>query len=493
MSKLVYFLLSIAVALLFSVSTGIIITIIFGIITGYVICKKAKNYEEKNFLRNIYFIVYILGIAIAMVHFYLAAIIKNDSDLIGDASAYSSHGAYIAEVLTNKKVNVEKNYTDMEELYLVRNIYKGKLPPYGIYRMDFMTYLNGFFYAFFGYSPLMIKFLNSILGIIGCFLIYFWIKDTFGEKQAKIALLLILFLPSRLIWSTSGAKDTLVFFAFSLALFLFFKLNKKIGLLWTCAILFAACVKYDFVYIFLAFIIAICLLKRKEIISLLTSFILIKLAFILIHEVRPQFFWPFIIALGIASFVLIKRGKSILIFSMVVLSLFLHPKIDMNFIKAQYQAITDEVIGTHRGRSQQYYVKSQYKIYPDRFYNKNISIYRSPITLNELFISYLIGMSYHYFSPFPWELSTKNMLIGYIQMPVIYLLLPFITIGIIIGFRHHKRETMAYLFFIFIISSIVAMASGNVGSLFRHRDMVMPFFIAFGAIGLTKIFTMRHQ
>jgi hypothetical protein len=109
------------------------------------------------------------------------------------------------------------------------------------------------------------------------------------------------------------------------------------------------------------------------------------------------------------------------------------------------------------------------------------------ISLKELLISYLIGMSYYFLYPFPWALNSKLQLLGYIQMPLLYLLLPFIIIGIIIGFRYHWRETLLYCLFILLIASIIALASGNGGTLFRHRDMVMPFFMAFAAIGITKV------
>src|SRR3990172_6174031 len=98
------------------------------------------------------------------------------------------------------------------------------------------------------------------------------------------------------------------------------------------------------------------------------------------------------------------------------------------------------------------------------------------ISSKELFISYLIGMGYHFLSPFPWTLNSYGQLFGYIQSLWLYLLLPFIVIGIMIGFRYYWRQTLPYLLLILVIASINSLFIGNMGTLFRHRDMVILFF-----------------
>ncbi len=494
MNKITYILLSIIIALLFFLSKGIIIIILCGIIAGYIICKKGATGDEKIFLKRIYFFAFILGITISSANFYLAAFIKNDSDLIGDAAAYSSHGAYIAEVLTNKRIKVENNYIDMLELYETRSKYGGKLPVYEDYRIGFFAYFYGYIYAIFGYSPLIIKFLNLILGIIGCFLIYFWSCDVFGEKQAKAALLLVLFLPSRFIWSTSGLKDTLVFFSFSLILFIFFKLQREKSLLLSSIVIFTVFIKKDFPFLNYIYIpiILILFFYRKKLISLLSSFIFMKLAYILVHGIRMHFIEPVTVSLVTSLVTLIKRRKMFLSVVFIPLVLFIFFKFDKDSLKNYYRSGTIMMIEAQRGQALAgEYAMSKYKIYPDRFHDRSVPLDKMQvISLKEMFISYLIGMSYHFLSPLPWHLKSMSMMFGYIQSSLINLLLPFIILGILIGFRYHWRETFPYFLFILIIASVNSLFLGNIGTLFRHRDMSMPFFIAFGAIGLTHILKM---
>mgnify|MGYP001614473377 CR=1 FL=1 len=507
MNKIVYLLLSIIITLLFFLSKGIVIIILCGIIAGYILSKKAASDNEKIFLKRIYFFAFVLGIIISSANFYLAAFIKNDSDLIGDASAYSSHGAYIAEVLTNKRIKVENNYIDMLELNETRSKYGGKLPVYEDYRIGFFAYFYGYIYALFGYSPLIIKYLNLILGIIGCFLIYFWVRDVFGEKQAKLSLFLTLFLPSRFIWSTSGLKDTLVFFSFSLMLFIFFKLQRTNSLLLSAVIIFAAFINYASVYIYIPTtfinyastyvyipIILILFFYRKKIISLFSSFIFMKLAYVLVHSIRIHFIEPVTVSLVASLITLLKRGKIFLLAVFIPLLLFALFEVDKDSLKNYYRSGAMIMIEAHKGQALAgEYAMSKYKIYPQRFYDNSISIHdrqSMSISFKELFISYLFGMSYHFLSPFPWTLNSKGLIFGYIQSVYVYILLPFIVIGIMIGFRYHWRKTFPYFLLILMIGSMNSLFLGNMGTLFRHRDMVMPFFIAFGAIGLTHIIKM---
>ena len=58
----------------------------------------------------------------------------------------------------------------------------------------------------------------------------------------------------------------------------------------------------------------------------------------------------------------------------------------------------------------------------------------------------------------------------------------------IVAFRYKWRETSIIFVYIIIFGSIIVTHSGNIGTVFRHRDMLTPFFLLFGSLGLLKIF-----
>ena len=494
MKRAIYILLGVAIGIWTYLSPGTLVMILCGIITGSIICRNSLNKAEKKFLGWTFCLALFLSIILSSFNFYLAALLKNDSELIGDGAAYSAHGAYIAEILN--QADVETNYTDMIELTWCRGAYYGKLPDYADYRIGFPSYLYGFIYTLLGYSPLMIKFLNALVGIIGCFLIYFWMRDVCGEKQARIALVLTLFWPSRFIWAASGLKEALTFFGFSLALFMFFRLQKNFSLFWTCVILFAVFIKYNFIYILSLLIILILLFKRKKIIGLLSSFIFMKLGYILVYGIRIHFIEPLMITLAISLCTFLSKRKLIALTGcFIILALFLFLRVDKNMLKEQYSIKTTQIIMRQKSQAMDY-VRSRYDIYPERFRKVHITELRKVsdglvITPPELFVSYLIGLSYFFLSPFPWSIDSKMLALGYIQSILVYLLLPFIIIGIIIGLRDHWREVFVYILFIFVISSIYALYLGNIGTIFRHRDLVMSFFIAFSGIGIVEVLKGR--
>ncbi len=115
------------------------------------------------------------------------------------------------------------------------------------------------------------------------------------------------------------------------------------------------------------------------------------------------------------------------------------------------------------------------------YHSKNISY----IDFTEGFFK---GWFYFLLTPFPWKIYTKLLIMSYPQVILWYLFVPFVVIGMITAFRYKWRETFIIFAYIIILGSIVVTHSGNIGTVFRHRDMLTPFFLIFGSLGLIKIF-----
>ncbi len=54
--------------------------------------------------------------------------------------------------------------------------------------------------------------------------------------------------------------------------------------------------------------------------------------------------------------------------------------------------------------------------------------------------------------------------------------------------KYKWKETFVIFAYIIVLGSIIAMNSGNIGTVFRHRDMLTPLFLIFGSVGLIKTF-----
>lgn len=93
--------------------------------------------------------------------------------------------------------------------------------------------------------------------------------------------------------------------------------------------------------------------------------------------------------------------------------------------------------------------------------------------------------------PFPWKIYSLRQLLSIPQTIVWYILIPFIIIGITVAIRFKIWQNFAILTYLFIITSVYALVEGNVGSAFRHRDLVLPFYLIYAAVGIAKVFGWR--
>jgi hypothetical protein len=117
---------------------------------------------------------------------------------------------------------------------------------------------------------------------------------------------------------------------------------------------------------------------------------------------------------------------------------------------------------------------------------------RHKIYWGSFFLSYVLGMGYVIFSPFPWAVNTALQLQAYPQTIFMYLLLPFIVMGIFLSVKYKSRDMFPILTFYFIVLSLLALTEGSIGGLFRHRDWVMPITLMFGALGILRLFRPHY-
>ncbi len=109
-------------------------------------------------------------------------------------------------------------------------------------------------------------------------------------------------------------------------------------------------------------------------------------------------------------------------------------------------------------------------------------------------IIYFINSWYHLiFEP----ILTRNISVGllfYYPFKIIWVIVSILgVLGAINVFRHNntnKREHLLLLLFLFGIGSILAMASGNVGTMLRHRSIIDPIIIIYAAYFISTKLTI---
>ena len=401
--------------------------------------------------------VYIFIIAAIIIRIILA--IGNDVlsrssnrfDLMGDASNYTSYGVYIAEILTDKAIS------RLPSVLIRWDELRGFLPPPGHYQTTGMAYLQAIAISAFGYSSLGIKIFNSTLGILVGVMAYCFLKRRIGVRNSIIALALILFYPSLIIWSVTGLKESLTIF---ITFFFLITLGKMIN----------------------------SEMKFKNIIIMI---FLLTILILFAHTLRPQIIYlylaVFILSLFIMIFLKVSRFKKASIISGIVLCMFLLNH--QGFFRETFNKYSGSTINYQLG---QYRVgaKTSYKIYPDRFYSSPRSIIKQqPLTKKEVIITYTKATICFLFAPMPMHLNlSKFLVLVYPQSLFVMMLFPFMLVGIIWALRYHTLPFTPLFIFMVAYTSIVALMSGNMGTAFRHKDLIMPIYLIFSSIGIALVF-----
>ena len=73
------------------------------------------------------------------------------------------------------------------------------------------------------------------------------------------------------------------------------------------------------------------------------------------------------------------------------------------------------------------------------------------------------------------------------EMLLYYLLLPAMFLGWRFIIRDKVKEGGLIIVYIFLMMLVLAFVEGNIGTLFRHRAMVLPFMFILVGIGLDKM------
>ncbi|MBI4349622.1 MAG: glycosyltransferase family 39 protein [Elusimicrobia bacterium] len=86
------------------------------------------------------------------------------------------------------------------------------------------------------------------------------------------------------------------------------------------------------------------------------------------------------------------------------------------------------------------------------------------------------GLAFALFAPFPWAIDRTLDLLTVPEMLAWYLLLPAAGWSV---FRHRERWRTLAPISLFVVGTLLvfALAQGNVGTLFRHRGMLVPFVV----------------
>ena len=396
------------------------------ILIGFFIGFFLCSHHDNDFIANLFIVAFILRLIAALLLFN-GTVLCNGTGMMGDSWCYSENGYCILNMWLGGVRNVEQIIENMS-----RSTVSGNLGSY-----DFW---NAIVYYFTDKSPLSLIFINCLASSLTVIFIYYITKQFYNGKAAKISAILTAFWPSLFTWSIQNLKEPLSIFLITLLIWVMLQLK----------------IKFRFYLLFL-----------------------IILSSIALKELRMVSFFMFYVVILPLSLILFLWRKNKILFLFLIASIGLIIAIIINHYLMQFLP---------QNQSNFSFFEYIYKMRTYRAYGSTAFLSNLDITnpLNLIFFI-PIALLVAWLAPFPWQIGSMSQITAIPEMLLYYALLPAMFLGLGFIMRYKIKEGGIIVLYIFIMMLVLAFIEGNIGTLFRHRAMVLPFMFILVGIGLDKM------
>jgi len=310
-------------------------------------------------------------------------------------------------------------------------------------------YVIAYVQYWLGESPYGIHLLNVFLSLSVAVVLYRLVRKAYGKTAALIGLALSLFMPTLLLWSVSALKESLYIFLIML------------GLVGTVTVVRGPSMMRR--------ILGLC--------AVIISFATIDgvrfggeivlgagLAGGLFGAVTARRLWVAVLVLALLPFVGYRLMQTDVVYSRV---------------QPQLQWLALQHVG---------HVKTEgnaYKLLDERFYidsarDETIATW----TPAEQLRYFVRATASFIVVPLPWQARSTTEMLFLPQQIIWYLMILFAVVGSVSGVRRDPFVTCMLLAIVVVGSVAVALGSGNIGTMVRHRDTVVPFVVWLSAGGV---------
>lgn len=313
-----------------------------------------------------------------------------------------------------------------------------------LYVIAYLQYLTG-------PAPYGVHLFNVALFVAAAVLLYRLVRSAYGRTPALLGLVLLLFLPSLISWSVSALKESLFVFL--------------------CALGLAA---------------AVAIVRAKRIAE--RAFWIALLAGTLAANSEVRVGALLIMMMGIvAGFVgtmLVRRA------GLVLLVLALSPFVAFRLwdsLGVQAHADLQERIMSQLKTSAVIHAGNvrtpgnHYKLLDQRLYTGNAIATMTPAEGLRFAVRALLSIV---FVPLPSQVRSTSEILFLAQQVVWYLLVVFACVGLIAGIRRDALVTCMLAGISATGGAVIAFNSGNIGTMVRLRDTVVPFVLWLSALGI---------
>lgn len=338
----------------------------------------------------------------------------------------------------------------------LRNVALG-IPLHGadlIYAFDEYSattylYVLAFIQVLVGPAPYGVHLLGVGVHLAAIVVLHRLVRSTLGRMPALVGLVILVVLPTQFAWSISALKDPLFFLLTAVSAVLATKVVRGPG--WTVRVLSATAIV----------VLALALETIRQAGGVLCAAgVLGGLATALVVQ-RPRLLLASVIALPIAAGAVLSRPAAQI---------------------GVYQVVQTGA-RQHWGHvATPGYV---YKLLDPRFYPDRSEI--SDMRLGEAMRFVTRSVERYVTVPWPWETQSSSALLYMPEQIVWYGLMVLAPLGLVLAMRRDALVAGLLFGHAVVAALTVALTSGNVGTLVRHRGLALPYFIWLCAVALCDL------
>ena len=314
-----------------------------------------------------------------------------------------------------------------------------------IYVIAYVQYLVGT-------SPYGIHLFNVFLSLSVAVVLYRVIRTAYGRTAALIGLSLSLFMPTPLLWSVSALKESLYIFLIVL------------GLAGTVAVL-----------------------RGPNMTRRILGLCALIISFTTVNGIR--FGGEIILAAGVAGGlfgVVVTRRLWVAALAFALLPFLAYGLIQSEQVSSRLQPQLQDAAMQHIGHVKT--AGNAYKLLDERFYVDSAREVPLATWTPAEQLRYVVRATFSLVAvPLPWQVRSATEMLFLPQQIVWYFIVLMAGIGSIAGLRRDPLVTLLLVSTVLVSSMAVALNSGNIGTMVRHRDTVMPFIVWLSAVGVVAM------
>ena len=295
-----------------------------------------------------------------------------------------------------------------------------------------------------GPAPYAIHLLNVTLCTATAIALHRLVRSAYGWEAALLGFALLLFLPTPLFWSVGALKESLYLFLATLAL-----------------------------------VAAVTALRSHQILRRAAALLVLAGAVAAIDGVRAGALLIVTTGLGagFAASVVVRRVSLVLLLlialPLVAVRLLGNPVIQAR-VMSQLRASAQLHLGNVRTEGH------SYKVLDQRVYSETVADSMTPAEADRFVVRALASFIV---VPLPWQTESASEMVFLPQQAVWYVLVVLAFVGVVAGLRRDALVTCMLAGLATTGAAVIALNSGNIGTMVRHRDTVVPFVVWLSALG----------